>query len=457
VRARGALRLARQLAPEPHAVEAIYVEPPIGGDAESVGRSELRRILRSALGDEHELVADRVVIDEEAEAGIARGVVDAGADLLIVGASWPNVLDTRFHGTLAGRLCRGMADTPVVVLRDPLPAGRRLRRRLEHLLQRLVPQLDRTTRVDLTQSVQSNSAWNFDFVVLISLSTLIAAMGLLQDSVAVVIGAMLVAPLMTPILGLGLSLVQGNTMLARLAMRTIAYGVGTAFVLAMLTGLCNGAFEASPEMLARGWPGVRDLIVAFVSGLAAAYASSRPGLFAALPGVAIATSLVPPLATSGLAASRGEVELAYGSFLLFFTNAVAIVLAAAFALWAVGVRSNRGEVRWLRWLGNSLVVLSIALAVHLNQRGHVGGGLPVGASQHAVVAERLPEGARLVDLQAVEGGDHVVLTVRLAAGQPPPATLAAELADVLAPLMGREVRLRLVHEWEVEAASRPNR
>jgi hypothetical protein len=123
----------------------------------------------------------------------------------------------------------------------------------------------------------------------------------------------------------------------------------------------------------------------------------------------------------------------------------------------VGVRSNRGEVRWLRWLGNSLVVLSIALAVHLNQRGHVGGGLPVGASQHAVVAERLPEGARLVDLQAVEGGDHVVLTVRLAAGQPPPATLAAELADVLAPLMGREVRLRLVHEWEVEAASRPNR
>ncbi len=452
-RARGALKFARQLAPSAGAVQAVFVEPPIGTDAESVGGRELDRVLRGALGDEHGEVARRVVIDEQRLNGVTTAVKDGKAQLLVVAATATSVLGTRFHGTMAGRLCRQLTDVPVIVLREGLPAGHRLRSQCEAFLQRFVPQLDRTTRVDLTQRVQSNSSWNFDFVALISLASMIAAMGLLQNSAAVIIGAMLVAPLMTPIMGLGLALVQGNTMLARLAMRTIALGVGTAFLLALLIGFCNGRFTMTEEMIGRGWPGVLDLVVAFVSGLAAAYASSRPGLFAALPGVAIAASLVPPIATSGLAAARGELQLSYGAFLLFFTNMVAIVLAATFSLWAVGVRNNRGGVRWLRWLGNGFIVLSLALAVHLNSRTHVGGVLDLRDDCHAAVAGHLPSGVRLVDVQAIEHGDHVAITLRLGANAPPPAALADELASRIAPRIGRDLQLRLVHEWEARGAA----
>ncbi|MCA8965045.1 MAG: DUF389 domain-containing protein [Planctomycetes bacterium] len=452
-RARGALKLARQLAPEPGAVQAVFVEPPIGADAESVGGRELDRVLIAALGDEHTKVARRVVVDENRQSGVAAAVKDSGAQLLVVGTSSNRVLDNRFHGTMSSRICRQLADVPVIVVREGLPAGHRLRSHCEALLQRFVPQLDRTTRVDFTQRVQSNSSWNFDFVALISLASMIAAMGLLQNSAAVIIGAMLVAPLMTPIMGLGLALVQGNTMLARLALRTIALGVGTAFVLALTIGLCKGHFSITPEMIGRGWPGVLDLIVAFVSGLAAAYASSRPGLFAALPGVAIAASLVPPIATSGLAAARGELQLSYGAFLLFFTNMVAIVLAASFSLWAVGVRNNKGGVRWLRWLGNGFIVLSLALAVHLNSRGHVGGELDLTDDCHAAVDGSLPAGARLVDVHAIERGDHVEVTLRLGASAPPPAALVDDLAQRIARQIGRDLQLRLVHEWEARGAA----
>ena len=81
-------------------------------------------------------------------------------------------------------------------------------------IERLVPQIDREHRVALVDRIQSSSRWDFDFFVLMALSTTIAAVGLIQNSSAVVIGAMLVAPLMTPLLGLGLALVQGNPVLA---------------------------------------------------------------------------------------------------------------------------------------------------------------------------------------------------------------------------------------------------
>ena len=107
---------------------------------------------------------------------------------------------------------------------------------------------------------------------------------------------MLVAPLMTPLLGLGLALVQGNAMLAKISVRSVFLGVCVTLLIGALIGLVIPGFDQpTPEMLARGGPSLLDLFVAFASGLAAAYASSRPGLLAALPGVAIAAALKLPL------------------------------------------------------------------------------------------------------------------------------------------------------------------
>ena len=94
-------------------------------------------------------------------------------------------------------------------------------------------------------------------------------------------------------------------------------------------------------MLARGGPGLLDLLVAFAAGIAAAYASSRPSLIATLPGVAIAAALVPPIATSGLALSIGDFNLAIGALLLFAINMVTIILASMLSLSAVGFRNLR--------------------------------------------------------------------------------------------------------------------
>ena len=110
-------------------------------------------------------------------------------------------------------------------------------------------------------------------------------------------------------------------------------------------------------MLARGSPGVFDLIVAFVSGMAAAYASGRPNLVSALPGVAIAAALVPPIATAGLGLAAGQWQLAAGALLLFLTNIVAIVLGAACSLWAVGIRGTHEHGFLSSWAQRALIAL----------------------------------------------------------------------------------------------------
>ena len=96
------------------------------------------------------------------------------------------------------------------MIRKARPITARLRARLAAWLDFSIPQLDREERIQLFKELQDGSSWNFDFFALIALSTAIAAFGLVQNSTAVVIGAMLVAPLMTPLLGAGLALVQGN-------------------------------------------------------------------------------------------------------------------------------------------------------------------------------------------------------------------------------------------------------
>ena len=221
--------------------------------------------------------------------------------------------------------------------------------------------------MELVSRVQGSSRWDFDFVALICLSTLIAGLGLIQSSTAVVIGAMLVAPLMTPLLGAGLSLVQGNRLLAVGSIGTVARGFVLALVIGWLLGLCCGLREPTPEMLARCSPGVSDLLVAFASGLAAAYATGRPNLVSALPGVAIAAALVPPIATSGITLALGRVDLAFGAGLLFLTNIVAIVLGAACSLWTVGIRSAHTHSFVSSWSARalaSLAVIAVGLGIY---------------------------------------------------------------------------------------------
>ena len=168
-----------------------------------------------------------------------------------------------------------------------------------------------------------------DFITLIALSTAIAALGLIQNSAAVVIGAMLVAPLMTPMLGAGLGLLQGNILLVREAITSIVLGFSISLGIGISFGFLTPGLVELTELQARCGPNILDLFIALFSGIAAAYALARPGLLGALPGVAIAAALVPPIATTGIALSIGAVVEAALAATLFGTNLVAIILSSA--------------------------------------------------------------------------------------------------------------------------------
>ena len=201
------------------------------------------------------------------------------------------------------------------------------------------------------------------FCVLLGLSAIMASFGLLANSTAVVIGAMLVAPLMEPILATSAALVMGwSDRLFRslgLVLSGVAMVCGMSFLFSMITP--NVPFTSS-EVLARTEPSLYDLGVAAAAGAAAVFTMVHR-IQAAVPGVAIAVSLVPPLASAGIAAEQGLHEEALGAMLLFLTNLSMIVLVASLMLVAHGfsqaipIRSGRLAI----WQGLAVTLAAIVI------------------------------------------------------------------------------------------------
>ena len=234
-----------------------------------------------------------------------------------------------------------------------------------------LPSLEAVDRVDLFDRLQAGARWNVDYILMMCLSTAIASLGLIQNSTAVVIGAMVVAPLMTPLIGAGLSLVQGNLIFFRDAMRAMGFGVIASLMISIILGFIVPFEELSPELLARGAPTLLDLVVAFLSGAAAAYALARPSLLGALAGVAIAAALVPPLATVGIAFTEFRWDIVEGAAILFITNLVAIILGAAGVYRLLGIQGSRLGMRlplWVRRTVLLLVLLSVGLTAPLGYK-----------------------------------------------------------------------------------------
>ncbi|MEE2640484.1 MAG: DUF389 domain-containing protein [Planctomycetota bacterium] len=349
-------------------VTASYFEPDIDPVAIEVGRKILRKIVDNSVGKDAGKVQQQVILANSFSKGLSYFDLSR-FDLVICGTR-----NIRESGRFLNQSALKKLDhrTGLATARRPIPFSSRFVNKLQNFLEGFVPQLKRDQRIDLVQRVQNSSKWDFDFGALISLATLIAALGLIRNSPSVVIGAMLVAPLMTPIVGAGLGLAQSNIHLVKTSLRTVVCGFATAFLIGILLGALLSP-NVSPEMAARGEPNLLDLVVALVSGIAAAYALGRPDLLSALPGVAIAAALVPPLATSGMALALWEFQLSYGSLLLFVTNIIAIILGTTITFWMVGIRpankDRRGEI-WPLWLFLLLVFLTFGdtIMVALNQQ-----------------------------------------------------------------------------------------
>lgn len=207
----------------------------------------------------------------------------------------------------------------------------------------------------------------FRFSALIMLSSSIAAFGLLADSAAVVIGAMLVAPLMTPILATASATVRAENRELVIALLIIALGTALAILVgyatsAIASDAVRGTTDLPKEVKARTFPGLLDLGIAITAGAAAGYILPRRSATSALPGVGIAVALVPPLATVGITYELGARTEAGNALLLYLTNLAAIVFAASIMLILAGFRP-RTRVSRKMLAARVLVTLTAVAAV----------------------------------------------------------------------------------------------
>jgi len=314
---------------------------------------------------------------------------------------------------------------------------------VEHFRE-ILPVLERQDRLSLYEELDQKSKSNIDFFTLIVLSSLIASLGLLQNSPAIIIGAMLVAPLMTPMLGAGLGLVQGNVILVKHAV----VAIGNGFLLAMLIGIFVGAVVPgdglSHEVLSRTSPNVLDLFVALVSGIAAAYSTARPGLMGALPGVAIAAALVPPLASAGICLARAQTALGFGAASLFGINLIAIILASAGTLHLLGVKppeDNRSLRLWSRRAVEVLLILSLVISFPLTIRLYQQLS-PSSVSQFTKLQEKWPDGSRIRSMK-VDHRNPNLLRLDLETEKPLDKKRARKLQTLLNKHFGRPMEVEI--------------
>jgi uncharacterized hydrophobic protein (TIGR00271 family) len=263
----------------------------------------------------------------------------ANHDFLLTGVGKGNHLTRAVFGDFRNDLI-SQAQTPAIILREYQGRAGSVLSRVGSFFDTLLPTLTREDRVEAYRLIRQGGRPNRDFYTMIALSASIASLGLILDSAAVIIGAMLVAPLMSAIIGMGMASIHGDLRFLRMTLRATLLGSGIAILTGFFFGLINFHGDTTSQILQRTNPSTLDLVVALVSGVAAAYALCRKNVSNSLPGVAIAVALVPPLSTVGVCLSIGLWGLAWGALKLFLSNMVAIVFASALVFASFGFKPN---------------------------------------------------------------------------------------------------------------------
>ncbi len=213
-------------------------------------------------------------------------------------------------------------------------------------------------------------SYSWRFAVLMALSVCLATLGLTANSPAVIIGAMVVAPLMGPVLGIAASIVMGWPRRAwRQATLVVLAAVGAVGLAAVLSAFLPGDLQGAPsELLARTRPNALDLGVAIAAGAVGAYTIVRKEAAEAMAGAAIAVALVPPLATIGISFEQGRFDMAFGALLLVSANVVGVVFSGAltflFGGFVPGMTLAIGGgqmLRGFRWVAVATVFMIVPL------------------------------------------------------------------------------------------------
>lgn len=366
----------------------------------SIGMATIERSLEGVEGGR---ACDRELIVAN---NVSRGILTRTeeSDLVIVGAHVGKHVLQWGDQAAANEVLRN-APGPVLTVARKVEG-----RSLAGILARIRPKLTGLEQDSVTWNSERLAGLSLDFVLLNAVSGLLASFGLLQNSPAVVIGAMLVAPLLGPLTAISVGLVTARLRLTRRASVTVFVGSAIAVVCGWVLGLIVPLESPTTEMLARGSPTLLDAGVALSAGAVGAYATARKEIPAALAGVAIAAALVPPLCTIGLGLAIGDFQIAFGATLLFLTNLVSVaVIGVGVFLWFGMWPDKQGTKQRRRALSLGIVgVLFLATVIVVLDS--------VQDARVAVIAEQDLAGifpqAEVVDLD-YEAGDPIRLVATL--------------------------------------------
>ncbi|MGM0634844.1 MAG: DUF389 domain-containing protein [Bacteroidota bacterium] len=212
---------------------------------------------------------------------------------------------------------------------------------------------------ELFTTLRENAKTQQSYLILMVLSTVLATFGLFANSTPVIIGAMILAPLISPVISLSMGVLRQDKQITQDSLITIGSGIFYSYLAAILLTLITPLYAINSEIGSRLEPNLLDLGVAVVSGMAGAYAHANTSIAKTLAGVAIAVALVPPLAVSAIGVGWGDWNVFFGAFLLLVTNLTGMVLAGSFTFLLMGYSPFRIAKKGL--LISLLIVLGISV------------------------------------------------------------------------------------------------
>ena len=290
-------------------------------------------------------------------------------------------------------------------------------------------------------SVARDARLDTKYLLLIVMATAIATLGLLQSSAPVVIGAMLVSPLLGPIMGIGFGLAVIDSGLIKRSLVTLAAGTIVAIIVAALIIWMSPIKDVTPEIRARTQPTLIDLGVAVVGGIAGVYAILRK-LSGVMVGVAIATALLPPLSTVAFGFITGRYDFAAGGALLFLTNIFAIAFSAT-----IIARANKfgpsltpqHTAMQVAGITVTLGILAIPLAISFN---NIAREVRARTAVQSELTEMIGRGGRVDTMNVRVEGDTIAVDGVVLVAQYAPR-LNEELSEKLGLELGRDVRVSI--------------
>ncbi|MEA5451544.1 DUF389 domain-containing protein [Leptolyngbya sp. CCNP1308] len=292
----------------------------------------------------------------------------------------------------------------------------------------------------LRQDLLEESQLSWHYLVLVIGSCIIATLGLLSNSTAVIIGGMLIAPLMLPIRGAAFGIIEADRLLIRASAMALTVGSLLSVAMAALLGVLTGVVQFGSEVMARTQPTLLDLGIAITAGALAGVAKIEPKVAGTVAGTAIAVALMPPICVVGLWLGRGNLELSRGALLLYMTNLFGITLACmvAFVLFGYSmVHRARGPLG-ITLVFTALLVFPLgATTLRLLQKNQLEASVKSALLDRTLTFQRVT----LVDMQAnwLTTPPEISLTVRTSEPVSPNQIMLLE--QFLARELGRPYKL----------------